>query len=410
MSLTLTDLANYGERNQNFETEFRSRDPEGVSRPIMNHGEKRFGGYEDNLSTLLPSMDVDAWHAAQAQTAAVYSDHTSNNEDVLFQDDDPNESVLDVLTENSEVDFESKAENISDLKIDVNKAETAAEIKNDKANNYYDDAEEKMDQMSQFWDDHQAVAQEYLEMAVDNLQDQLDLPDKSSVVKQMMPSGDLGKGSAAVQVGSGGMAGAVTAVAEGATQIANQKDNLNRDQKRALIEEMVKIAQSRPALDSEKMGKVLSPGSNVDEIQENLARLSSAKMEMLVTQTVDQQPEFQALQDIKMALTDVLENHDYFANNYHKEASMDKVFALADAGNNVVVSALNDSYEVEVGASHMAFVGDHIASSGVGEPVTTQNAQIDVSSIASKLNESRLAQHMSEIKNELYAYAQNAIS
>lgn len=415
--LTISELANSGSGSKGFGSEFRTRDPDGMSRPIMGHGERRMGkgAQADNVSSLLAEMDIDAWDAAQQEAAEAYdpySEHTSNTDDALFQDENPHESVIDVLSENSNVDFEPKADNVEDNTIDCSKAETHAQIKSDTVNDYMADTEEKMEQLTEFWNDHQAVAQEYLEMAYDNLADEIGLTEggitKGSVVRQIMPQAETGKGSAAAQTA---VPGAIAL--DVAASVNDQRTDLTRDQKRALIEETVRIAQSRPALDGERLAERLTPGSNLEEIQDNLARLSSSKMEMLLTQRAEDQPEYEALQDTLDRCIAVKENQFYARDHYHENVTMDKVYALAETGNNVVNFALNDSTEIRFNATQMNFAGDFLRSASLGdgaEPVTAQNAQIDTSQMASVLNEQRLAVHLPQIQNEMHAYMQRAIT
>ncbi|MDH5723778.1 MAG: hypothetical protein OEY94_10730 [Alphaproteobacteria bacterium] len=360
------------------------------------------GQDHSGLATLTADMKESGFEPQED----LFSNPASNNADALFNDNSK-QSVVSVLNETSNIDFEPNAENIDSNAIDSTKPETDAEGKNKSNNAHIDDAEEKMDQLETFWNDHQAVAQDYLEKAYDNKADQIGLTEKGiskeSVVKQIMPQGDTGKGSAAANAIPG------VAAADVAASINEQRKDLTRDQKRALIEEMVKIAQERPKLDSNKLGKTLKSGLNLEEIQENLARLSSANMEKLITQRVDQQPEYQALERVHNACMDVRETQLVFARTYDQNITDGKVEALRAARNEVVVSALNDSQVYRFGEDKAKYVGDHIAGSSISAEITTMNANMDMSSVASMFKRSRLELHMGEIQEQLRGYAQKAI-
>ncbi|MDH5723255.1 MAG: hypothetical protein OEY94_08055 [Alphaproteobacteria bacterium] len=403
MSLTISQMAEFGNLT-------KSRD--------FDSGPKSYNSFNpdkelDGSDLMTPSALMD--ESSFKPQENLYSDHASNNADALFIDDNPNETVFDVLYENEEgVDIKPAVKDTNSLKIDVNKVETAAEIKNDKANNAFDDTEEKMDKLATDWKDHQCVAQEYLEGACDNLADQIGLTEKGiskeNVVKQIMPQGDTGKGSAALQA-----APAVNA-AEFVSSVNEQRKDLSREQKRALIEDMVKTAQSKPELDSEKLGKALSPGADLDRIQDNLSRLSCAKMEKLATQSVEDQPEFQLLAQVKEQLEVVLDNHDYVKDNYHKHMTIGKINALADSGNTAVINALDESRVYKMGSLQAAFSGDSVRNLGIDKENikvsvdSEQATKFNLSSVASQLDSQKLASNMPIFEREAKAYMQNAIA
>ncbi|GEM_PF-4703391 len=141
------------------------------------------------------------------------------------------------------------------------------------------------------------------------------------VVAQICPSADSGGSSAALvsaagaTLATGGVASALGAACV-AVEISKQdRRNLSPNQRESLIEDTVKIAQTKVQDSRDTMS--MSDGGKVIPDNSNIAKLNVDGMKQLLEQKVEDQPEHIAASDLEHELKEVQNNHGYVAENYN---------------------------------------------------------------------------------------------
>lgn len=399
-----------------------------VSKDIMKPGngadfaDKTFGntGKQKDLNQLFAQMSAGPSYNMSSSNDAQYEPQAKSSYENVFVDPEPDRSVFDDLDAGNNVDRSPPKLVVQDLMLDPNKPAPEAEKTHDKAVMAHEDVKEKMETTKQDWSAHQGRAAEYLKEAAEGMGMNGD-----DVVGQMLPQEANTKISAATAIagnatGAGSLAtavGAVSNAAYGMDKIAEERKDLTPDQKKALIEETCKIAQSKAPPDTRASASTSSKsgGYKPDDVDANLAKLSSAKMEKLLTQNVEQQPEFQALAQMDSDLDVVMDNHRDFANNYGKNNVYDKTVSLAQGDNKVAEKIIIDSQIVTAFASndpkfdatHALLTGDSVAG-GIKIPEIPPNS-IDLKSVATVVDFRAFAAKEAVASAELNAYARNAM-
>lgn len=320
------------------------------SRDIMREQKLSSGG---SLFSYASSRDREFKNLFDTMSAGPsYSSSPSNNVDIyepqakssyenVFIDPEPDRSVFDDIDVGRNVDRTPSGTNLSSLSIDSSKVETAANNKNTQVAKIDEDTQQKLGQGKADWQAHQQRAAEYLSEAAVGMG-----LDADNVVSQMLPGESKDKFTATSAIvgdfataGGGSMVTAAMRVGGptmyAAETVAKERKDLTPDQRKALIEEVCKIAQSKAPPDTRASASTASSskgGYSPDQIDANLARLSEAKMEKLLTQTFEQQPEAQALMEQKHKVDKVLQTHADYKENYANNLSQGKIAQVYASG------------------------------------------------------------------------------
>ena len=384
-------------------------------------------GFSDMMKGLSPTFDEKALRTSNPDIMETQQAQAQSSYENVFIDPEPDRTVMDDIDAGNNVDRTPPKVVTQDLMLDPNKPAPEAEKTHDKAVNAQEDVQEKMGKFEQDWDAHQSRAAEYLKEAAENLG-----MDSGNVLGQMLPPesktkmsavGAIASGAVTAGVGAGSMAVLNMAgqVSYGAEEMAKDRKDLTREQKKALIEEVCKIAQSHAPKDTRASASVSkSGGYSAKDVDANLAKLSPAKMEKLLTQTVDQQPEYRALKQMNFELDQVMDNHVDFANHYHEANLYDKMLVLADGGNEKANDIITSSQTVAAASvtGYAANDGPDFDAGHAGLAADSLAGFVDIRSLAVKLDSTNLctnidttlfARRMPEAANEAYAYAQKAI-
>ncbi len=151
---------------------------------------------------------------------------------------------------------------------------------------------------------------------------------------------------------SSGLGSMVTANSPSASigfEPSKQDKKLKPEEVKALIENTVKIAQSGGAKDtrsqaSNSLGNITPKG--------DIAKLNEESMEQLLTQDIEDQPEYKAALDISAALDDVANNYVYVANNYNPTDVAESKYDSVDV--NLTGQALQGIAAIKLGSSAVA--------------------------------------------------------
>lgn len=379
---------------------------------------------QPDLAELFAQMSKGPSYTSPSANDAMYEPQAKSSYESVFIDPEPDVTLMDDLDAGHNVDRSPPNLVVQNLMLDPNKPAPEAEKTHDKAVNAHDDVKEKMGLLEQDFSAHQSRATEYLKEAAEGMGMNGD-----DVVGQMLPQQSNSKASAATAIasqavtgaGAGSLAAAAGALgnaAYGAEKVAEDRKDLTADQKKALIEEVCKIAQSKAPPDTRASSSVSAKGGYApDDVDKNLAKLSEAKMEKLLTQTVEQQPEHKALAKMDHDLNVVMDNHKDFAYSYGKNNIYDKTVSLAQGDNKVAekiileaqiiqapVFATNDS---KFDAGHASLTGDSVAG-GIKIPNIPPNS-IDLKSVATVVDFRAFAAKEAVASAELNNYARNAM-
>lgn len=399
-----------------------------IMKPDLKSGEnKTFGNFSKNSSDfneLFSRMSAGPTYVT-ASADMQYEPQAKSSYESVFVDPEPDRSVFDDLDAGNNVDRSPPAVVAQDLMLDSNKPAPEAEKTHDKTVSAKEEVSEKMNMCVQDWDAHQCRAADYLKEAAE-----CKGMNGNDVAGEFLPKESKDKASAAIAIGSqlatSGGGSFITAlgaggnVAYGAEKIAEQRKDLTVDQKKALIEDTCKIAQSKAPPDTRASASVSSKagGYTPDAVDANLAKLSEAKMEKLLTQTVEQQPEFQALAQMDHDLDVVLDNHKEFEENYGKNNVYDKTLSLAAADNKVAEKIIVEAQTIQVStvaandpsfdATHALLTGESV--SGALKVPEIPKGSIDLKSVATMVSMPAFAAKEAVAANELYMYAKHAMA
>ncbi len=161
----------------------------------------------------------------------------------------------------------------------------------------------KASAMKESWDSNKAEAKACLKEAAGEQGF-----DGDAVVEQVCPS------SGSNNSGLGSMVTANSPSSFAVFEPSKQDKKLKPEELKSLIENTVKIAQSGGAKDTRSQAS-----NSLGDITPNsdIAKLNEEGMEQLLTQDIEDQPEYKEAMDINAALDDVANNHGYVVENYN---------------------------------------------------------------------------------------------
>lgn len=218
------------------------------------------------------------------------------------------------------------------------------------------EVEDKKAQMTEQWDSakEQAVACLKEAAALQGL-------NPKDVVGQIVPQenspGKLGAGCAmaadAATAGLGSFANVAGKAAFVATEVGKaEKHNLSRDQIKSLIADATRIAQSGGAQDTRASASVSGGGGAKDvadaKPQTDISKLNEKGMEQLLTQNLEDQKEYKALDTTENNLALVKDNHIKVANEYADTNLVQKGEALAQSGRDYFVTDMYNQATVAI--------------------------------------------------------------
>lgn len=396
----------------------------GVSLDIMRPPSSNTEGYNRNAGgTALPYekglMPTFQEAAVQDYSAIMVEPQAQSEYEPIFEDPEPERTVLQDMFEGENVDFGTPDVDPNALMIDPNLPAPEAANMVEKAVNCMDEVQDKMEMISETWDAHQEVATEYLKEAATNLGH-----DPDHVASQFRPQDSASKAGAAAGVaaqaatGSGSLALQFAGnVGQGATiaeSINEQRKDLTREQKKALIEEVCKIAQSKAPEGAKPSTSGGKPSNDPEDIARRLANLSAAKMEKLLTQDVTQQPEFQALAQKEFEMEVVKDNHMYFAEHNGDKITSAKVLQVESTDNHATLTQQVNRATVACDAIEIA--GHAISASSLKAPggLSFSSPTIAMISDSERLGSDKAAtldmsrMNMAVVANELNSFAKQA--
>lgn len=347
----------------------------------------------------VPSYLSSSSSAAKAANSSNFFDQSLMAQ--LFPAENEHETVFDQLDSGTQkdrtVDIDTSGMMRSANNVVTDAPDLAAKRENGKV-----EVHEKMSEMKQDWDQAKKEAIECLKEAATNQG-----IDPEHAVSQMVPNEhEKGKGAAAgvvvADAATAGLGSFITAsskVGFVAMEVGNDRKDLNLEQKRALIEEATRIAQSGGAQDTRmKEGGTVASSSERAPKKDGewgIHNLDEHGMEGLLTQRLEDQPEFAELADVAQGLEDVTANHRFVADNYGKSNLIPKAQNMVT--DNILTAQLKeaetpvDFSSVQIAAASMQ--GMARDTSGFDTSIQSANERFfsqNVSEISTKIDTAKI--------------------
>jgi len=376
-----------------------------------NSGYGSYDSLKDGLNGKFNASAEQIYYEPQAKSAY----------ESVFIDSEPGRTVFNDLDEGQNIDRTPDVSNTAQFLLNPQKAAPGADQIHDRAVDCKMDTEDKMAKCEQDWDDHQQRAAQYLEQGARERGGELGIENPGMVKQQMLPQSGSTKTDALVGLGT--MAMPKAAAADGGLDIiaAVKGSELTRDQKKALIKETCSKAQEctapRDTLADRSSSGGSAPSAAPDQTALNLARLTEAKMEKLLTERVEDQPEYEALAKVDHDLTFVLDvNHPTFAREYGNSNVGEKIVSHAISGDapmqGIVIEA--STVQASFDASHAQLCGACVGGyQGFNQSAQDLAGKMDLNSVATIVelnNNSAGSPVYDKAQSALHNYAQNAMS
>lgn len=324
-----------------------------------------------SVSYLAPSPTQELFHAVSARPmmSDPYCAAPQNGTgETLFPEIQDDRTVFQQLNEGTNVDYSVNIDTQSMMRSADKKIEDGA-IVGDKRVMGQAEVEDKKNQMTEQWDSAKEQAIACLKEAA-SLQDL----DPDDVVGQIVPSetttGKLGAGIAigadAATAGLGSFANVAGKAAFVATEVGKaEKQNLSRDQIKSLIADATRIAQSGGAQDTRASASVSGGGAKDvadTKPKADISKLNERGMEQLLTQNLEDQKEFKALDMTEKNLDIVENNHVKAAREYADTNLLEKGEVLAKTGRDEYVTEMFDQATVAMDSGDALVVSSSMKS------------------------------------------------
>lgn len=282
----------------------------------------------------------------------IYGEEQQTFTQSLIQGNTRQESLMKTMFPGK--DYSGPQVNTQSLMRDANKVVTDGAQVSQKAGLARMDMEDKMNEFQTDWKQAKAEAMDqFIESAQEMGINPLEAAD------QMIPGGSSGKDAAMAYIAVELWAGGGTFSTAGKAYYMNQElskadKQLSPDQQRSLLEDTLtqlqnssgptdtRMEQSTAVSTAEAATDTSSEGADWDNMEiDDLAEFLAADPDGL------DQPEMQALMELEYALDEVDANHDYVREHYGDVLTADKMYASAEAGNDVMNDIIMDAEVVQ---------------------------------------------------------------